>query len=284
MSLFDELSNATSALAEQIAPRILAVRGARGRVSSGFVWCTGLAVTATEVLEGDDEVEVAWVVGQVLKASIVGRDPATDVALLTFETGAFADWPLAAVPRPASLALVAGRGESLLATATSVIEAGPAWRSLRGGQIDARIGLGLRLPSALEGGAVVAPDATLIGMAVLSARRSAIVIPASTIARAVATLAERGYVPRGWLGVMLHAIVQGPGTIVLSVEAQSPAARAGLLVGDVITTWDGEAVASVGALAARLGAGSVGTRVTLGVLRGGNAITVDVTLDERPRG
>src|SRR4029079_7167793 len=124
----------------------------------------------------------------------------------------------------------------------------------------------------------------LIGMAVTSGNRRAIVIPASTIARAVATLAERGYVPRGWLGVMLHSIVQGPGAIILSVEPDSPAAKAGLLVGDVITTWDGEAVTSVGALAGRLNASAVKTAVKLGVLRGGNAITVNVTLDERPRG
>jgi S1-C subfamily serine protease len=283
MTLFADLSAATSALADQVAARIFAIRGTRGSISSGFVWRTGLAVAATEVVDGDDEVEVAWVVGKTLRATIAGRDPSTDVALLKFETGEFADWPQAPLPKPGSLALVAGRGETLIASPTAVLEAGPAWRSMRGGNIDARIGLGLRLPSVAEGGAVVDPQGALIGMAVTSASRRAIAIPASTIARAVATLAERGYVPRGWLGVMLHSIVQGPGAIILSVEADSPAAKAGLLVGDVITTWDGEAIASVGALAARLHASAVGTKVKLGTVRGGNAANVDVTLDERPR-
>jgi S1-C subfamily serine protease len=107
------------------------------------------------------------------------------------------------------------------------------------------------------------------------------VIPTSTIARAVATLSEKGYVPRGWLGVMLHPV--GEGAIVLGIEGESPAAKAGLLVGDVITTWNGEPVSSVGGIASRLASGSVNATVKLGVLRGGNASDIDVTLGERPR-
>jgi S1-C subfamily serine protease len=280
MSLLSDLSAASAALAADIAPRIVAVRGA-----SGFVWSTGLVVAAEEALEGEDEVEVRFSDGRSGRASLAGRDPSTDVALLKLETGTFGDWPAAPTPLPGSLALVAGRGEeSLIASLTSLTEAGPAWRSMRGGSIDARLSLGLRLGGRTEGAAVVAPDGGLIGMAVTSARRRAIVIPASTVARAVATLGEKGYVPRGWLGVMLHPVGSGSGAIVLGIEDGSPAARAGLLVGDVITTWDGEALASVGEISSRLAAGAVNSRVKLGVLRGGNAHDVDVTLGERPRG
>ena len=87
--------------------------------------------------------------------------------------------------------------------------------------------------------------------------------------------------PRGWLGVMLHPV--GQGAIVLRIEDESPAAKAGLLVGDVITTWNGEAISSVGGIASRLASGSVNATVKLGVLRGGNASDIDVTLGERPR-
>jgi S1-C subfamily serine protease len=99
----------------------------------------------------------------------------------------------------------------------------------------------------------------------------------------VATLSEKGYVPRGWLGVMLHPVGQGSGAIVLNVENESPAAKAGLLVGDVLTTWDGEDVNSVGGVANRLVASTVNSKVKLGVLRGGNATDIEVTLGERPR-
>ena len=155
---------------------------------------------------------------------------------------------------------------------------------MRSGQIDARITLAVRLSGRSEGAAVVSPDGKLLGMAVSSPRRRTLVIPTSTIARAVATLSEKGYIPRGWLGVMLHPVGSDAGAILLGVEDGSPAAKAGLLVGDVITTWDGEAVKSVGSISNRLATGAVGSMVKLGVLRGGSAIDISVTLGERPRG
>jgi S1-C subfamily serine protease len=284
MSLLSDLSNDASSLAERVAPRIVAVRGADARSSSGFVWRTGLVVTAEEALEGEDEADVLLEGGKTQKAALLGRDPSTDVALLKLETGEFGEWPAAAQVKPASFALIAGRAEgSLLAALTAVSEVGPAWRSMRGGQIDAEVALATRLGSRSEGAAIVAPDGSLVGMGVSSPRRRALVIPASTIARAVKTLEEKGYVPRGWLGVMLHPVGTGAGAIVLGVEAKSPAEKAGLLVGDVITTWNGEAVSSVGNIAQRLAAGTLDSTVKLGVLRAGNARDIDVTLGERPR-
>jgi S1-C subfamily serine protease len=282
MSVLVDLSNAASSLAADVGHRIVAVRGADGRQLSGFIWRRGLVVTAEEGLDGEDEVDVLFEGGTTAKATIAGRDPSTDVALLKVDTPDFVEWSASAAVLPASFALIVGRGEgSLIASLTSVSEVGPAWRSMRSGEIDARITLALRLSARTEGAAVVAPDGSLVGMAVTSPRRRALVIPTSTIARAVATLSEKGYVPRGWLGVMLHPV--GEGAIVLGIEGESPAAKAGLLVGDVITTWNGEPVSSVGGIASRLASGSVNATVKLGVLRGGNASDIDVTLGERPR-
>ena len=279
------LSASITGLAASIAPRLIAVQGADGRQLSGFIWRTGLAVTAHEALEGEDEIAVLTADGTTATAHLAGRDPSTDVALLKFETGEFADWPAAALPLPGALALIAGRGEeSLIASLASVTEVGPAWRSMRGGEIDARITLNLRLSGRSEGGVVVAPDGALIGMAVTGAHRRTLAIPASTIARAVATLNEKGYVPRGWLGVSLHPMGQGGGAIVVGIEAESPAAKGGFLVGDIITTWEGEPVDTVAGVADRLSAGTVGHTIKLGVLRGGSALELDVAIGERPRG
>ena len=285
MSILSDLSNDAAALAEQVAPRVVAVEGANGRISSGFIWRTGLVVTAEEAHDGEDELTLHLGNGATSKATLAGRDPSTDVALLRAETPEFGDWAAADAVKPASFALVAGRGEdSAIATLTSVGEVGPAWRSMRGGRIDANIVLALRLSARTEGAAVVAPDGKLIGMAVSSPRRRALVIPASTIARAVATLNEKGYVPRGWLGVMLHPVGSGAGASGRGIEDGSPETAAGLLVGDVITTWEGDAIGSVGSIAQRLGGSAVGSKVKLGVSRGGNAHDVEVTLGERPRG
>jgi S1-C subfamily serine protease len=242
-------------------------------------------VTANEGLDGEDEAAVIRADGSRHAASITGRDATTDVALLAIETGDVDAWPAAPTPRPGALALVAGRGEhSMLTTLASVTEVGPAWRSMRGGEIDARISLGLRLSSRAEGAAAVAPDGALIGMAVTGIRRRTLVIPTSTLARAVETLSEKGYIPRGWLGVSLHPMGEGGGAIVVGVEAEGPASAAGFFVGDIITTWNGEPVRSVAGVSDRLTGMTIGTTVKMGVLRGGTASELDVTVGERPRG
>ena len=284
MSILTDLSDSVTALAETTGARVIAVRHPEGGQSSGFIWRTGLAVMAEETLAGEEEVEAVLPDGRAVTARIAGRDPTTDVALLALDTGEFADWPQATLPRPGAFALVAGRSEtSLIARLASIVSVGPEWQSRRGGKIDARITLDQRLSRMAEGGAVVAPDGSLIGMAVTAAGGRAIVIPASSMARSITTLGEKGYVPRPWLGVALHPLAEGQGAVVLSVEPASPAAAAGLLVGDIITTWDGEAGLTVGGIAARIAGSSVGRSVKLGVSRGGNVSAFDIVLGERPR-
>lgn len=278
------LSDQFSALTAQAAPRLVAVHGADGGRISGILWRTGLVVTAHEALAGEDDLRLTLADGSSVVAELAGRDPSTDVALLKAATPEFGDWQPSATPAVGAIALVVGRGEhSPLASFGLVAEVGPAWRSMRGGEIDARITLGLRLSSRAEGGAVIAPDGGLIGLAVTGPRRRALAIPASTVERAVKALAEKGYVPRGYLGVSLHPLEKGDGAIVVGIEPDGPAARAGFVVGDIITTWNGDGVRSVGEVFHRLGAGAVGETARLGVLRGGVANEISITVGERPR-
>jgi S1-C subfamily serine protease len=280
-ALSDEFAQAVDAA----APRVVAIAGGDGGQISGIVWRTGLIVTAHEALGGEDEVEVLGADGTIVKAEIAGRDPSTDVALLKAATADFGEWTAAATPAVGSIALLVGRSEhSPLAGFGLIAESGPAWRSMRGGDIDARLTLGLRLSSRAEGGAVITPDGTLIGMAVTGVRRRAIAIPAATVARAVKTLSEKGYVPRGFLGVSLHPLPDGAGAVVVAVEKDGPAAKGGLAIGDIVTTWNGEAVGAVHEVLNRLGTGAVGQTVKLGVQRGGNPIDLEITIGERPRG
>ncbi|HTJ57569.1 MAG TPA: S1C family serine protease [Devosiaceae bacterium] len=284
-----DLQGLSAALAEataKAAERVVTVDGS-GYGISGVIWRGGLVVTAHEALAGEEDFSVRMPSGEKKEAKLVGRDPSTDVAVLTLETGPFADWTGAPVPQAGSIALAVGRSDASPIAAFGVVsESGPAWRSMRGGLIDARLTLGLRLPRRAEGGAVVAPDGRLIGLAVTGPRRQALAIPATTIERAVATLGQRGYVARGYLGISLHPLargVNGGGAIVVGIEPEGPAAKAGLVVGDIITTWNGEAVDSVGAVSRRLGTDVVGQAVTLGLIRGGNATDLIATIGERPR-
>ena len=278
------LSSSLAALVAATAPRLVALRGGDGTVASGIVWADGLVVSAHEALGEEEELAVHFADGTTRRAELAGRDPGTDVALLRVETDAVGALAAAPVPQVGSLAVVGGRGDfgptALLAI---VSEVGPAWRSLGGGAIDARIGLGLRMPRAMEGGAVLSAEGGLLGLAASGPRRLGLVVPYQTVARAVDALASRGYVPRGYLGATLHPAGRGSGAVVVGIEADGPAERAGFLVGDIITTWDNQPVAQVTDVSHRLGSETVGRRITAGVLRGGSPIELDVTVGERPR-
>ena len=278
-------SAALASLAATAAARVVMVESAK-ETASGVIWRSGLVVTAHEGLSGDDDFTVLLPNGETVAATLVGRDPSTDVALLKADTGDFGDWAAAETPQAGSLAVVVGRGENgTIAAFGAVGEAGPAWRSMRGGLIDARLVLALRLSARAEGGAVVAPDGRLIGLAATGPRRRALAIPAATVERAVQTLSEKGYVARGYLGLSLHPVAGAgaTGAIGVGIEPEGPGAKAGLVVGDIITTWDDVAVDSVGAVSRRLGTDVVGHTAKLGLLRGGNATELNVTIGERPR-
>ena len=123
MSLLVDLSNDAAALADRVSPRIVAVRTANGSQSSGFVWRTGLVVTADEALDGEDEVELLFADGKTAKATIIGRDPSTDVTLIKADTAEFGDWD-AAEARPAAFAL---RRSSSMTTVTCTTTS-TSWR------------------------------------------------------------------------------------------------------------------------------------------------------------
>lgn len=279
-------SDRLAALAAAAADRLVSVHGRDGRARSGLLWAEGLVVTAEEALERDDELTLTLPGGRVVPAVLAGRDPGTDVALLKAETGAVTPLPPAppAALRAGHLVLAIGRGEDgpVVAFGIAALVGGP-WRSMRGGRLDRRIQLGLKLDPAAEGGAVLDHAGRLVGMAVPGPRRRALAIPAETIARAVEQLRTRGRVARGYLGLATQPVQMGEarGLIVVGIDPRSPAGQAGVLLGDVLAAWDGLPIASVRDMLARLDPDSVGTTVTLDVIRAGQPHRVQVRIGER---
>ena len=123
----------------------------------------------------------------------------------------------------------------------------------------------------------------LLGLAVADPRRRGLVIPAPTVERAVAALAAHGYVGRGYLGLALQPLRRGAGGGLIAIEVAEggPAAAAGFLVGDIVTTWEGEPLGSMRGLARRLGPDAIGQAVRLGVTRAGGPMELAVTIGER---
>jgi S1-C subfamily serine protease len=254
-------------------------------VASGFVWREGVVVTADEALEGEEGFHVHLPDGSRAEATLAGRDPSTDVALLRVAGALPGPLPLVDGSRSVGeIVLALGRSAEGPVAAMGVVGAlGPAWRSLRGGNIDARVTLGLRLPRAAEGGVAVDAEGRAFGMAVFGPRRSALVIPAATIERVAPRLLEHGRIARGYLGLGLQPIrLEESGetaVLIVSVDPGGPGRRAGLVQGDILVAFDGQPVQG---LRQRLGPDSVGRTVQLTVLRGGERRAVAITIGESP--
>jgi S1-C subfamily serine protease len=284
----EALSSSLSDVVAATTPCVVAVHS-RHSLSSGFAWRPDLVVTADEALAEEGEMVVAPLAGGDNRpATVVGRDPTTDIALLRVDGAALAPATLAERPiRAGALALVVGAGaDAALSALGSVAYAGPSWHSMRGGAIDARIELDLRLRRQAEGGLAVDATGRAFGMAVFGPRRRTLVIPAATIERVATRLQSHGRIPRGYLGLGLQPVrIEGDGAIgamIVSVAKDGPGAAAGIRQGDVIVTWGGQPVPRIGTLLRELGPDSVGRNVSLGLRRGGNALELTLTIGERP--
>ena len=282
--ILGSLSSAVAAVVAKAAPAIVSVHSHRAR-AAGFVWKPGLVVTADEALAEEGEISIKLADGTARPASIVGRDHTTDIALLRFEAKEIAPARLSAtVPALGSLAIVVAAARGTPSAALGVVSlAGGGWRSLRGGDIDARIELDVRLHHSQQGGLALDASGQAIGMAVLGPRR-VLVIPTATIERVASRLETHGRIARGYLGVGLQAVKldDGVGAMVMSVDKTGPSAAAGIKQGDVIVGWNDEKVSGVRPLLRSLGPDSVGSVVELLVRRGGEPARFKLTIGERP--
>jgi S1-C subfamily serine protease len=281
-----DLSAAFTGLVAKVAPGIVSVHSHCSR-SSGFVWRPGLIVTADQTLSEGGEFAVTLPGGEIVGARLAGRDPTTDVALLRVDRGDLQSVLLEASPvavGAVTMAVGAEEGTSTVAVGVVSRASGP-WRSLRGGEIDARIELDLRLRRSAEGGPTLSANGQAIGMAIFGPRRRVLVIPSATIERVAATLENYGRVARGYIGLGLHHVeIEGgdeSGVMVMNVDPQGPGAGAGLYQGDIIVTWNSEPIRHVHSLLRALGPDSVGQTVTLGLRRAGESKQVPLTIAER---
>jgi S1-C subfamily serine protease len=265
---------------------VAAVDLGRSHTSSAVHWRDGLFIASNEAV---DHADVALILpsGDRAEVEVAGRDPSTGIVLLRSEkqNGAAALKPASPV-MAGSLAIVTGRASQGPVVGFGIVaEAGPVWRSMRGGLIDRRIRLSANVDPRAEGGAAVDAEGDFIGLVLFGPDRRPLVIPAETIERAASVLADKGHVPRGYLGVGLHPVrhAQVRGAMVMSLEEGSPAQSAGLVIGDIITSWDNDKIEGVRDLMRHLGSDSVGANISLGIVRGGEARGITVTVGERPR-
>jgi S1-C subfamily serine protease len=290
------LSNELASLVENFADKVVAVHGRPRFNSSGVHWSPGVVVTAEHTLRHDDDIEVTTAAGDRLPAEVAGRDPGTDLAVLRVKGLATPAIPKAddSVYRPGSLVVAVGRNKDSANAALGVISSlGGASETWRGGKLDQVIRLDLALHPVASGGAVIDASGKVIGIAtpVLS-RASVFAVPNATVERVVRALLAHGKLPQGYLGAGLQPIrlpehltkslglpVSG-GLMIVSVDRDAPAGKAGLLIGDVLIEFNGHFVDRPEGVRPLL-AESVGTTVPARIMRGGALTTLDITVTER---
>jgi len=289
------LSNAMAALVEAAGPSIVRVE-ARDRVpASGVVWSNdGIIVTAHHIVERDDNIKIGLADGSTVNATLLGRDPNTDLAVLKAETSglATATWVDAADLRVGHLMLALGRpGKTVQATLGIVSALGGAWRTPAGGDIDHYLQTDVVMYPGFSGGPLLDASGRVAGINSSALMRGvSMTVPAATVKKAVETILAHGRMPRGYLGIGIQPVrlpdalqpqlSQETGLMLMSVEANSPAAQGGLLQGDVLVTLDGQAVRHVDELQALLSSDRAGKAIPVRIVRGGQVHDLTVTIGQ----
>jgi S1-C subfamily serine protease len=288
-NLLSALSNQIASAVAKAAANVVTVHGRPRVTSSGIVWAKGLVATADHTLTRTEGIHLTLADGRRVEAKLHGRDSATGIALLIADEVEAPALEASAVDlRPGAMLVAVGRNADTGPTASLGIlsAAGGPWRTWRGGTLDRFLRLDMSLHPGSAGGIVVDGDGRFFGMAHDGlSRLSPLALPVSTLERVIAELRERGRVARAYLGVGLQGVEtkSGAGAIVLSVEADSAADSAGLLVGDVLTALNGFDLAGPDDVQEFLAAHPPGAKVAARIVRGGQNIELSIELGERLR-
>jgi S1-C subfamily serine protease len=289
-----QFSDALAARVEFTKPTAVALRLAHERYVSGIVWRPDAIVASEQSLPRRDEFEVVIAGGAVTTAKVAGRDSSTNIAVLRVQEPLASSSITASEARAGAVVIAIGAdGTGGASARLGVVNiAGPEWHSSRGGLIDRRIALDVRLARSEEGGPIFDAAGNCIGMSTFGPRGQVLVIPAATIDRIVPTLLKDGRVARGWLGVTLQAVAvpdalretvdQSSGLMVMSVVENGPAALAGIVAGDIILSVDRTSTHRSRKIARYFGSESIGRKAELRVIRSGTVVTVKTTIAERP--
>jgi S1-C subfamily serine protease len=298
MSDLTSLSNQLADAVQAAGAWTVRVQARRGPPASGIALAADLVLTADHVVDParEDAIRIGLPDGSEVGGSVVGRDPATDVAILRIASGALTPAKSAdAEPRTGSLVLVVGRPGSEPNASLGLITglAGPA-RTRRGGMLERFIQVDAVLYPGFSGGPLVGADGAVLGMITsgLGFGGPAVAIPWSLVSQLAETIGKHGKVPRGYLGVGSQPVTlsaqakeltggQERGLLVVQVADGGPAAAAGFLQGDILVKLDSTAVTNADDLQGLLGPNRVGTNVSAAVVRGGELRELTLTVGTR---
>jgi serine protease Do len=267
--------------------------------SAFFISADGYAVTNNHVVNGAKSVEVVTDAGKTYTAKVVGTDQKTDVALLKVDGRT--DFPYVSFtstePRVGDWVIAVGNPYGLGGTVTAGIVSARG-RDIGSGPYDDFIQIDAPVNKGNSGGPAFDEYGNVIGVttAIYSPSGGSIgigfAIPADTVKAVVAQLRDHGSVTRGWIGVQIQTVTQdiadslglkeAKGALVAEPQSGSPAAKAGIVAGDLIQSVNGQEVKDSRDLAKKIAAIKPGTAVTLGILHNGSTKSVSATVAGMP--
>ena len=298
--LLSDFSRAVADTVEASSSPVVRVEGRDRLPATGIVWSAdGTIVTSHHTLERDDNIIVGLANGDTVKASLAGRDPATDLAVLRTDGNNLlvADWETTDDLHVGHLVLALGRpGRNVRATMgiVSVLSpAGSGWRSPAGGMLDRYLQTDLVMYPGFSGGPLVGASGRFLGLNTSALLRNvSLAIPSATVREVTEALLAHGRVSRGYLGVGIQAIRlpaevssqlgQESGLLINSVEPGAAAEKGGLFLGDTIVSVAGNPIRQVDDLMAALGPESVNAEVALRIVRGGLIHEQTIMVGEHP--
>lgn len=292
-----ELSDALAAAVERAGRLVVSVHEGGSSGVSGTIWRDDLVVTADHTIVGQQEVTLGLADGKSLRATVLGRDAGTDIAVLkTAEPLASALAPAdAAQLRIGEFVLAVGRrpNQGLVVSHGILSALGGAWRTWRGARMDHSFRLDLLPYTGFSGGPLIDARGRVIGVNTSGPRRSVLTVPASTVGRVLDQLLAKGHVARGYLGVALQPVELPAATraksvnastramLVVMVEPGSPAEAAGVAIGDIAVALDDKPLAHAAGLLEALDPERIGQAIRLRLLRGGKPLELSLTVAER---
>ncbi len=297
MSTLTDFSNSLSLAVEKGGAGTVLVDARKRYPASGIAYAADLVLTADHVVTRDENLRILTPDGKTLFATIAGRDPGSDLALLRLNEKALHPAVIAKpAPKVGQLVIALGRPTSAgMQASWGIITAigGPV-RTGRGGLLDEYFQTETTSYPGFSGGPLVNTEGEALGLNTSGLTHgSALTIPVKFAWRIAESLAKYGSVKRGYLGVRTQVVEipeaarkslkrdQAAGLLVAWLESGGPAERGGILVGDILVAIAGQSVRDPDDLFVALNSETVGKSIAVEVLRGGKPETLNVTVGER---
>lgn len=280
---------------ERITLSLVLVNGRQRQPATGIVYATDLILTADHVLEREEDLTIQTYDQRTLSAQFVGRDLATDLAVLRVSNLNIQPAVLSSEQaRVGQLTIAIGRSinEGPAASVGIVSTIGGPLRTGRGVVLERYIRTDATPYPGFSGGPLIDAEGNVLGILTTGLVNGVALTIPTQIALAIAdTLSKQGFIKRGYLGISSQPIelptsqragrTQEQGLLVVKVDENSPAYQGGLLIGDILVSLDGHIINDAEDLQMLLTGDRVGRAIAIEVIRGGSVQTVQVTIGQR---